>query len=183
MTPPTARTWSQRGCTPVIRVRGRSRRRLSVAALACYKLGERSRLIYRPAPDRRTDGRKSFAWNDYRDLLIAAHRQLGGPLVVIWDNLNTHLTAGMRRFIDARQWLTVFQLPAYSPDLNPVEGIWALVRHTMANTAFADPDHLIASVRTALRQIQHRPQLINGALAGTPLTLGSDPYGVEPAIT
>jgi catechol 2,3-dioxygenase-like lactoylglutathione lyase family enzyme len=37
MTPPTTRTWSRRGHTPVIRVRGRSRRRLSVAALACYK--------------------------------------------------------------------------------------------------------------------------------------------------
>lgn len=35
MTPPIARTWSRRGCTPIIRVRGRSRRRLSVAALVC----------------------------------------------------------------------------------------------------------------------------------------------------
>ncbi|MFE9500824.1 hypothetical protein ACFYM4_42900, partial [Streptomyces collinus] len=32
---------SRRSHTPVIRVRGRSRRRLSVAALACYKAGER----------------------------------------------------------------------------------------------------------------------------------------------
>ncbi|MGX1560284.1 hypothetical protein [Streptomyces sp. NPDC055506] len=54
MTPPATRTWSRRGHTPVIRVRGRSRRRLSVAALACYKAGERSRLIYRPCPDTAT---------------------------------------------------------------------------------------------------------------------------------
>lgn len=33
MTPPTTRTWSRRGHTPVILVRGRWRRRLSVAAL------------------------------------------------------------------------------------------------------------------------------------------------------
>ena len=61
MTPPTARTWSRRGHTPVIRVRGRSRRRLSIAALTCYKPGERSRLIYRPRSDDRPDGRKSFS--------------------------------------------------------------------------------------------------------------------------
>jgi hypothetical protein len=61
MTPPTTRTWSRRGHTPVVRVRGRSRRRLSVAALACYKAGEPSRLIYRPCPDARPDGRKSFS--------------------------------------------------------------------------------------------------------------------------
>lgn len=33
MTPPHAKTWSQRGRTPVVRVRGRSRRRISIAAL------------------------------------------------------------------------------------------------------------------------------------------------------
>ncbi|WP_260844906.1 winged helix-turn-helix domain-containing protein [Streptomyces sp. SLBN-31] len=35
MTPPVARTWA-RGRTPVILVRRRSRRRISIAALACY---------------------------------------------------------------------------------------------------------------------------------------------------
>ncbi|MFK0288833.1 hypothetical protein ACIQVL_51485 [Streptomyces sp. NPDC090499] len=99
MTPPTTRTWSRRGHTPVVRVRGRSRRRLSVAALACYKTGEPSRLIYRPCPDARPDGRKSFSWKDYRDLIQTAHQQLGGPIVLVWDNLNTHLTAGMHRYI------------------------------------------------------------------------------------
>ncbi len=63
MTPPTARTWSRRGMTPVVRVRGRSRRRISIAALTCYKPGERSRLIYRPIihRDHKAGGRRSFA--------------------------------------------------------------------------------------------------------------------------
>ncbi|MBB5940270.1 hypothetical protein FHS42_007368 [Streptomyces zagrosensis] len=45
MTPPQAKTWSQCGRTPVVRVRGRSRRRVPIAALTCYKPGHRSRLI------------------------------------------------------------------------------------------------------------------------------------------
>jgi hypothetical protein len=50
------------------------RRRISIAALTCYKSGERSRLIYRPRPDDgRRDGRKSLAWTDYWDLFIVAH--------------------------------------------------------------------------------------------------------------
>ena len=176
MTPPTARTWSRVGITPVVRVRGRSRRRLSVAALVCYKPGERSRLIFRPATDRRDDGRKSFAWTDYRDLIAVAHAQLGGPIVLVWDNLNTHLTAGMKRFIAERNWLTVVQLPAYAPELNPVEGIWSLMRRgPLANAVFCDPGHLIRTVRRALREIQYRPWLIDGALAGTGLRLGSPP--------
>jgi len=171
MTPPTSRTWSPCGHTPVIRVRGRSRRRLSVAALTCYKPGERPRLIYRPAPDRRADGRKSFDWRDYRDLLITAHTQLGGPIIVVWDNLNTHLTKGMREYVEDHDWLTVVQLPPYCPDLNPVEGIWSLLRRKLANTAFTDPDHLVQAVRRGLREIQYRPHLIEGVLTETGLTL------------
>nr|WP_245981521.1 transposase [Streptomyces reniochalinae] len=170
MTPPTTRTWSRRGRTLVVRVRGRSRRRLSIAALACHKAGESSRLIYRPCPDARPDGRKSFSWKDYRDLVQTAHQQLGGPIVVVWDNLNTHLTAGMRRYIADRDWLTVFHLPPYAPDLHPVEGIWSVLRRTTtANRAFADPDDLITAIRRGLRQLQYRPDVLDGCLTGTGL--------------
>ncbi len=85
MTPPRAKTWSRRGHTPVVKVRGRSRRRISMAAMTCYKAGERSRLSYRPRKDDdRRDGRKSSSWRDYQDLLIAAqpaHRALRDPAV------------------------------------------------------------------------------------------------------
>ncbi|WP_456154778.1 transposase [Streptomyces chartreusis] len=48
----------------------------------------------------------------------------------------------MRRYITDRNWLTVFHLQPYAPDLNPVEGIWSVLRRTtVANRAFADPDH------------------------------------------
>ncbi|WUL00555.1 transposase [Streptomyces sp. NBC_00356] len=173
MTPPIARTWARRGHTPVIRVRGRSRRRVSIAALTCYKPGERSRLIYRPRrDDGRRDGRKSFAWTDYRDLLQVAHQQLGGPIVLIWDNLNVHLDTRMRAWIASRDWLTVHQLPSYAPDLNPVEGIWSLLRRGwLSNIAFTSPDHLVQTVRHGLRTIQYHSDLIDGCLAGTGLSL------------
>jgi hypothetical protein len=175
MTPPTSRTWSRRGQTPIVRVRGRSRKHLSIAALTCYKPGERPRLIYRPAPAQRPDGRKGFAWSDYRDLLIAAHHQLGGPIVVIWDNLNTHVCAAMKKFIADHAWLTVYQLPAYAPELNPTEGIWSLLRRALANIAFADLTHLERAIRQRLRVIQHQPGLIDGCLTGTGLVLNIQP--------
>jgi hypothetical protein len=82
MTPLHARTWSPRGRTPVVRVRGRSRRRVSIAALTWYKPGHRSRLMYRPRrDDGQRDGRKSFSWRDYRDLLTAAHQQCRSNLI------------------------------------------------------------------------------------------------------
>lgn len=100
MTPPRARTWGRRGRTPLIRVRGRSWRRLSIAAMCCYKPGERARLIWRPRRyGRHKHERKSFTWRDCRELVHRAHLQLGGPILLIWDNLNVHLATGMRRYI------------------------------------------------------------------------------------
>jgi len=144
-----------------------------VAALCCYKAGEKSRLIYRPRFHLPLKGaRKSFAWTDYRDLLVRAHIQLGGPIVVVWDNLNTHRTAGMKQYAADHDWLTVFQLPSYAPDLNPGEGIWSLIRRGwMANTAFTDPEHLAETLRRGLRHIQVRPHLINGCLTETRLLI------------
>ncbi|MFD9623900.1 transposase [Streptomyces virginiae] len=91
--PPTTRTWSRRETTPVIRVRGRSQRRCSIAALCCYKPGERSRLIHRPKrhTDHRSGGRKSLTWTEYRGLLIAAQAgsaaRKGHPAVRIRSDL------------------------------------------------------------------------------------------------
>lgn len=86
--------------------------------------------------------------------------------MLVWDNLNAHLTAGMKQFIVANDWLTIVQLPAYGPELNPVEGICSLLRRKLANTPFADPEYLIGAVRHGLREIQYRPWLIDGVLAG-----------------
>ncbi|WP_165289345.1 hypothetical protein [Streptomyces fodineus] len=36
----------------------------------------------------------------------------------------------MGRYIAARDWLTVYQLTSYAPDLNTVEGIWSILRIT-----------------------------------------------------
>lgn len=82
MTPPTTHLGQTR-IHPSHPRPGRSQRRFSVAALCCCQPGERSRLIYRPKrhTDHKSGSRKSFAWTEYRDLLIAAHQQLDGPIV------------------------------------------------------------------------------------------------------
>jgi hypothetical protein len=184
MRPPGSRTWGRRGITPVIRVRGGGTGRVSVAGLACYRPGHRSRLIYRLHCYRGRKGEtKAFTWIEYRDLLIAAHRQLpGGIIVLIWDNLNVHLKAELRAFTSAQAWLQVFRLPAYAPDLNPVEGLWSVLkRGALANLAAASFGHLVQVIRHGLKKIQYQPALIEGCLAGTGLALepGEHPTDIK----
>ena len=98
----------------MVTVTGGSNRRVSLAALIAAKPGCRPRLIYRVhhARRRRGDPRKGFTETGYARLLDAAHQQLGGPIVLVWDNLNTHTSRAMGELIAARLWLTVYQLPA-----------------------------------------------------------------------
>nr|WSX54155.1 transposase [Streptomyces sp. NBC_00974] len=171
--PPRARTWGRIGQTPVVRVRGRGSGRVSMAGMTCFREGERSRMFYSFHVYRSRKGEpKGFTWRDYRDLIVRAHIQLGAPVVLVWDNLRAHLMPQMRAFIEANaDWLTVFQFPSYSPDLNPQEGFWALVKRTIGNLAAADLDQLARAVKRSLKQIQYRPQLVDGCLAGTGLTM------------
>lgn len=120
MTSHRGRTRAPRGKTPAARFNGASRGRVTLAALACYKPGEHSRLLYRPrVQGHHLGSQRGFTWQNYRDLLVRAHLQLGGPLVLIWDNLNVHRSTGIREYAAGHDWLTITQLPTYAPDLNP----------------------------------------------------------------
>ena len=174
--PGKARTWAPRGRTPVVRVSGNSGR-LSVAGMACLKAGEPGRFFYRlHVHRRRTGSRPSLGEAGYAALIAAAHRSLGAPLIVVWDNLNTHRSKKMRAFTQAHpDWLTVVHLPGYAPDLNAVEGAWASMKSSLGNHAAATLDQLESMVRTRLRTIQRRPDLINAFLGQTGLTLQTEP--------
>lgn len=118
--PPKGRTWSRRGITPRAKVSGRSRGRLSVAGLLCFRPGLPARLCYRL---RRHTGRKgerrSLGETDYIRLLDGAHQLLKAPLIAVWDRLSTHIAKTMKALVAEWDWLTVVLLPGYAPDLNP----------------------------------------------------------------
>jgi putative transposase len=156
----------------VVRVTAVRGQRVSVAALVAARAGHQARLIYRT----RTGGRdrhqrKSFTETDYARLLDAAHQQLAGPIVLVWDNLPTHTSRAMRQLIAARSWLTVFQLPAYAPKLNPVEGVWSNLKRSLANLTKQGIDQLLMSIKARLKPMQYRRGLIDGFLARTGLDL------------
>ncbi len=139
--------------------------RVSLAALIATRPGRQPWLIYRTHRARRGDKRKGFTETDYARFLDAAHQQLGGPLVLVWDGLNTHTSRAMRELIAARTWLTVFQLPAYAPELNPVEPVWSNLKRSLANLVKQDINQLTALVKTRLQRMQY-PARPAGRLPG-----------------
>jgi putative transposase len=94
---------------------------------------------------------------------------------LIGDNLNTHRSAARRKLGTAQaSWLTIIPLPAYAPDLNPVEGAWSSMKSGLGNLA-ATLDQLAGMMRQRLARIQRQPALIAGFLGQTGLTLESRP--------
>jgi putative transposase len=156
-------------------VTARGSKRVSIAALiaARPRAAGRARLIYRTHLDRGSGKhrRKGFDETDYARLLDAAHQQLHGHVVLIWDNLptHTHTSRAMRQLIQARWWLTVYQLPAYAPEPNPVEPVWSNLERSLANLTKHGIDQLAMLIKARLEPMQYRPGLLDGFLARTGL--------------
>ena len=158
----------------MVTVTGGHNTRVSLAALIATRPGYQARLIYRThLSGRRDDRRKGFTETDCARFLDAAHQQLNGPIVLIWDNLNTHVSRAMRELVTARPWLTVYQLPPYASELNPVEAVWSNLKRSLANLTKQNIDQLTALVKTRLRWMQYRPGLLDGFLAKTRLDLSN----------
>lgn len=138
--------------------------------------GSRTRLCDRIRMHRGCKGeRRSLSEIDYIHLIDGAHQLLRAPIILVWDRLNTHVSAPMKKMIDARPWLTVFLLPAYAPELNPVEGLWSHCKRSLANLTSSVLERLEILVRNRLKRLQYRPDILDGFIAGTGLTLDLPP--------
>ena len=92
--------------------------------------------------------------------------------MVVWDNSNTHVSHAMAALIAARDWLTsVYQLPPYAHELNPVEPVWSHLKRSLANLAKRNLAQLTTLIKTRLKRMQYRPALLDGFLASTGLDL------------
>ena len=74
--------------------------------------------------------------------------------VVIWDQAGFHPRPGDVA-LPAR--IHLLPLPPYSPELNPVEGLWDQTQDVTCNRHFADLDQLEAALTTALRPFWETP--------------------------
>ncbi|MEU9450645.1 transposase [Streptomyces sp. NPDC048277] len=136
--PGKGRTWLRRGTTPLVKVVGKGSGRVLMAGMICVRPGHETRLIYRTQTYRgRTGEKKGFRAREFADLLASARRQLGDvSLIVVWDNASTHQAKPLREFCERNSdWLTIVKLPPHAPDLNPVEGVWAHAKKSLANLA------------------------------------------------
>jgi DDE superfamily endonuclease len=171
--PPVRRPWSVRGRTPVLRHRMAWKRASMAAALGYHPDGPRARLCFHLQQE---------AYDT--DSLIGVLEQLaafyaGQLVVLLWDGLSAHWSHRMRAHLAAeRDWLTVERLPAYAPELNPAEYLWANLKGTGAELANFAGDTIAEVADQAQHGIQRvcdSDSLAVGFLAHTGLSMDDDP--------
>ena len=96
------------------------------------------------------------------EFLGALKRQIKRPLLIIWDGLRAHRSKLVREYLDSTQGAVQMAfLPPYSPDLNPVEFLWAwLKRHALANFCPDTLSELKTQARNKLKSAQQRQSII-----------------------
>lgn len=74
--------------------------------------------------------------------------------IVILDNLAAHRNPQARQAIEARG-ATVWFLPPYSPDLNPIEKMWSRIRALLRKAKARDPEALFKAIGRAFNAVSH----------------------------
>jgi transposase len=157
--PSVQRTWAPCGETPALTHCFRNWMHLSaIGAIAYSPRGRRARFFLMLV-----DGAvRSPHIIRYLKLL---HRHLPGPIIVLWDGVTPHRSLQTRHFAERCRWLTLVRLPAYAPDLNPVEGSWSWFKRTVAGNFCPDGHRALRhALRRARRRLTRKRPLLFGFL-------------------
>jgi hypothetical protein len=154
LTPNVRRTWAPRGQPSTLT--HTFNWKASMAAALCYGVrGSGAQLAFH-----------GQAGNHDTDSLIQVlgelRRFLGGEkATLLWDGLPAHRSTAMRAWLAAqRSWLVIERLPAYAPDLNPVEGLWSSLKAVeLANLTSPTLAEVIQQAHRGIDRVRRTPHL------------------------
>lgn len=163
LNPVVRRTWAPRGHTPVLRSWGRHRDKVSViAAISVSPERQRLGLVFH------TDAKHYIDAAAVAKFLRALLGRLRGGVIVIWDGGTNHKGPLIRAVCADHPRLHLERLPAYAPDLNPVEFIWSHLKYGhLANFIPRDLNHLQRVVGSQLHVLRHSPRLLKQPWKGS----------------
>lgn len=141
-------TWAPAGEQPVVKTSG-SRRGYKVFGLIDYFTGK---LFHKGITGK-------FKSESYADFLRGVLKQTKKHLIVIQDGARYHTSEDMQAFFyEHKDRLTIFQMPSYSPDYNPIEILWKKIKGKGVHLKyFPTFESLTAKVEGMLREFASKP--------------------------
>ena len=144
-------TWSPKGKQPTVKTSGK-RKAYKIFGAIDYFSGQ---FFYKSHQGR-------FNSVSYEDFLTEVLAQTKEHLILIQDGAPYHTSKALRKFFAQHtERLTVYQLPTYSPDFNPIEYLWRnMKKHATHLRYFPTFDHLKQKVDQKLLHFAQTPQAI-----------------------
>jgi transposase len=134
----TTSVWAQRGSRPTA-VRQTEYAYLWVLGAVCPETGHAEGLL---SPQLNTKIVNEFLTQFAETIPVDEHA------VMLWDGAGFHVSRQLR----VPDNVTVVTLPAYSPELNPIENLWHFLKsHFWSNRAYSDYDALEDAAAAAWR--------------------------------
>jgi transposase len=172
MLPLVCPTLARRGHTPALVHRARHRDKVSVAgALTLSPERGRAGLLYRTYPGGHVDAEAYCRF--LRGQLLRCRRR---PVVLLHDRGNMHRGPRVREFEADFPRLHLEPLPAYAPELNPVEPLWRhLKRDELGNFVPADVPELDRAIHACLDETKDDQAALKSFFATAELPWGGLP--------
>ena len=136
-------TWAPRGKQPVIKTTGK-RKALKVFGVIEASSG---RLIYQAL-----EGKLNS--DSYIEFLGKILRETRQEIIIIHDGARYHTSKATKEFVATKSRLSLFRLPSYSPDYNPIEGLWKKIKKAATHLVyFPNFGTLESAVKNAMADI------------------------------
>ena len=144
----TGYTWLPAGTDAVVKSTG-SKKNIGILGAINYTTGKTHALM----TELKIDG---DAFICYLKTLLNETRK---PIHLIVDNARYHKSTKVKAFLrKIRHRLTLHYLPTYSPDYNPIEGLWKKLKKTTThNIYFESIESLSDALITGLKKFREQP--------------------------
>jgi transposase len=167
LTPTVRRTWAPRGETPVLDGWDRRDRISAISSITVSPKSRQLNLYFDLLWDN-----ENVRGDDVVDFLRHLKAHLGGPLTVLWDGSPVHRSKAVQAYLADHPEIVAERLPAYAPELNPDELVWAWTKYgRLGNLAAANTGWLRDYIITELAYVKDHPALLASFIEKTDLGL------------
>lgn len=111
-------TWAKRGVQPVVKTSGIRKGYKVLGLIDCFT----GRFFYKGQEDRLNS-------ESYIIFLKEVLKKTKKHIILIQDGAKYHISKAVKKFFETHSdRITVYQLPSYSPDYNPIEKLWKKIK-------------------------------------------------------
>jgi transposase len=160
--PNVLKTWAPRGLTPVHRHRYRRDKVSVMSGISVSPKRQRLGLYFR-------FWLNNIGHAEVCEFLRHLLRHLQGYVIVLFDNSRTHRGEQLRELRRRHPRLHFEYFPSYAPELNPDEGVWSLMKRSLANGRPDNIHDLIYDLLQSIENIGNSPSKLRGCITQSDL--------------